>query len=424
MQEEFLVYLWRYKLIMQPLTSTGGENIEILNPGEMNFDSGPDFFNARIRIGDTTWAGNIEIHIKSSDWFRHGHQTDQAYRNTILHVVYEHDLPHNGKDLPGLPVLEIKNRYNEEIYLNYHNFITSRSWIPCATQLRDVNHLTIDSWLENLAIERLEKRSERLLKSLENNTWNWEQSFYEFVARAFGSRVNADTFERLAHSLPLTALAREKNDLTQLEALLFGQAGMLEDEPADDYQFQLKTAYKNLWKKYNLEPIPYSSWKFMRLRPPNFPTIRIAQFAELIHRSVALFSKAMNCQSAEELFAMFQCQCSSYWNNHYRFGKTSPSRSKKMGEETTNLILVNTVIPFMFVYGQQRGIPALCDRSISFLDRLPPEENQIIRKWRIYGLAASNALSSQALLELKDKYCNTRLCLDCRIGHELMQKKL
>lgn len=419
MEEEFLAYLWRYRLINQPFFTIKGQNIEVLHPGERNVDAGPDFFNARIRIGETIWAGNVEIHVNSSDWYKHGHQEDESYRNTILHVVYQDDIEGSIREIPGIPVFEIKNHFSESIYLQYRNFMSNKLWIPCAGQLRDVDRFTTTSWLENLTIERLENKSSRLGQALERNINNWEQTFYEFIARSFGARVNADAFERLARSLPLNVLAREKKDIFHLETLLFGQAGMLDDEATDDYHLRLKAEFRMLRKKYQLKPLPQGSFKYLRLRPPNFPTLRIAQFAVLIYRSTALFSRVMESQSAEELFAMFRVECLDYWENHYRFGKVSTPCTKKLGEESVNLILVNTVLPFMFVYGKERGSTSLCDRALSILDRLPPEENSIIKKWRTIGISASNALESQALLELKDRYCNHKLCLECRIGHKL-----
>jgi len=423
MNEEFLAYLWRYRLLIPALETKSREPIEVLFPGDLNTDAGPDFFNARLRIGPTLWAGNVEIHVKASDWYRHGHHTDPAYRNTILHVVLHDDLCGTEKELMGLPVLELKGFYDESIYEHYRNFMGCRAWIPCAGQLRDVDRFILDQWLESKAIERLEKKTIVLRASLEQNAWNWEQTFYEFTARAFGAKVNADAFERLARSLPMKVLAQEKHDMFRLETLLFGQAGMLSGEALDDYQLRMKAEYKSLKKKYRLQPLPEGSFRFLRLRPPNFPTLRIAQFAMLIHKSLGMFSRILQCGSTEELFALVSTDCSNYWERHYRFGKASAQLPKKMGGDSLNLILVNTVIPFLFVYGREKNQQEICDRALYFLQRLPPEENTIVKNFRTAGLAVSSASGSQALLELKDKYCNVKRCLDCGIGHFLFSKR-
>jgi hypothetical protein len=421
MEEEFLSYIWGNKLFHQDTSTLSGEYLDVIYPGERNQDSGPDFFNARVKIGKTIWAGNIEIHVKTSDWFIHGHHKDDSYHGLILHVVFENDLKNEKAGLPSVPILELKNRFDTELYRKYRGFLENKLWIPCSRQIRDVDQFTINNWLENLAIGRLEKKSERLTESLKRNKQNWEQTFYEFVARGFGARVNADAFERLARSLPLLILAREKNELFKLEALLFGQAGMLGENFDDEYFQNLKKEYQLLQRKYGLKPIPKSLWKFMRLRPSNFPTLRIAQFAKLIFRSSSLFSRVMEGNSAEELFAMFRIQCDGYWDNHYRFGKASAMRIKKLGEDSVNLILVNTVVPFLFIYGRSRGNQSLCDRALNILDRLAPEENSIIQKWRTCGIAARSAMQTQALLELKESFCNKHRCLDCRIGNLLLK---
>ncbi len=417
MNEEFLTYVWRFRLLGHTLITTSGEPLEILVPGEHNANAGPDFFNARIRIGGTLWAGNVELHVLASDWYRHGHHNDPAYKNTVLHVVYEDDLSGTERDIPGLPVFVCKGHFDESIFEHYHYFSASKAWIPCTGHLRDVDRMITESWLESKAVERLERKSLQMLELIKRNHHHWEQSFYECVARAFGAKVNADAFERLARSLPLQVLAKEKNDLFHLEVLLFGQAGLLEGEALDDYHRRMKAEYRSLKRKYKLQGLPTGTFRFLRLRPPNFPTIRIAQFAFLIHRSSGLFAQVLHCSSTDALLALFRTHASEYWDRHYRFGKVSMSHPKKMGDDSVSLILVNTVVPFLFIYGKEKHQNQCCDLALSFLDRLPPEENNIVRKFRMAGLAVSNALGSQALLEMKDKYCNAKKCLDCGIGH-------
>lgn len=423
MNEEFLAYVWGYRLLTSPLQTVSGEPVVVLSPGNRNPDSGPDFFNARIRIGPTLWAGNVEIHVKASDWYRHGHHTDASYANTILHAVWEDDLSRTEREIQGLPVLVMQGLYDETLYRHYQNFMSCRAWIPCAGQIRDADPVVTLQWLTGKAIERLEKKTLQLRQSLEANQYNLEQTFYEFTARAFGARVNADAFQRLARSLPLQIIANERKDLFALEALLFGQSGMLSGKAPDAYHQQLKTAYKNLKKKYHLQALPAGTFRFLRLRPLNFPTIRIAQFATLLHAASGLFSRVLQCRRTEELLALFNCGCSGYWENHYRFGKTSARRQKNLGGESVNLILVNTVVPFLFVYGNDKNLPEIRERAIGFLERLPPEENTIVKNFRTAGLAVSNALGSQALLEIKSRYCDAKKCLECAIGHHLFTGK-
>ncbi len=419
MNEEFLAYVWRYRLLSPSLHTTDHEPLEVLFPGDLNPDAGPDFANARLRIGPTLWAGNVEIHVKASDWYKHGHHTDPAYRNTVLHVVHDDDLAGTPASISGLPVLVLKGHFDENLYDHYRNFMSCRAWIACAGQLRDADPFRTIHWLEGRAIERLERKTLSLRTVLERNEWNWEQSFFEITARAFGARVNADAFERLARSVPLKIIGEQRADLTRLEALLFGQSGMLRGRAGDAYQRELQTIYKEQKKSYRLENLPEGSFRFLRLRPPNFPSLRIAQLATLLYQTPGLFSRALQCQSTPELFKLFSAGCSAYWERHYRFGKSAPTHQGHIGQDSINLILVNAVIPFLFVYGTEKESPDIRDQAFQFLLRLPPEENSIVKNYRSAGLAVSNAMGSQALLELKSKYCDARRCLECGIGHNL-----
>lgn len=404
------------------LCTTDKEPIEVLSPGNLNPDAGPDFANARLRIGPTLWAGNVEIHVKASDWYRHGHHNDPNYRNTVLHVVYEDDLSGTPSAISGLPVLVLNGRFDPTMYDHYRNFMACRAWIACAGQLRDADPFLCVNWLEGRAVQRLERKTLVLREILERNEWNWEQSFLEISARAFGARVNADAFERLARSLSLNVIAEERSELIRLEALLFGQAGLLKGRAADNYQHELQGIYRDQRKRFRLQPLPDGSFRFLRLRPPNFPTLRIAQFASLLHHTPGLFARMLHCTSTGELFRLFAPACSDYWERHYRFGKASPRHPGIMGHDSINLILVNAVIPFLFVYGTEKESPDLRDQAFKFLLRLSPEENTIVKNFRTAGLAVSNAMGSQALLELKSAYCDARRCLECGIGHHLFSR--
>jgi len=421
MQEEFLHYLWKFRLFNnQELKTTEGEPIQILKVGEHNSDSGPDFFNARIKIGKTTWAGNVEIHVRASDWELHKHQYDKSYDNVILHVVYKSDKEIKRKNSETIPALELKNRIPENTYQKYLSFNSSRDWIPCGKQIKDIDSFTLNHWLDRLLVERLERKSQPILESLKQNKNNWEETFYRSLARNFGLKVNAEPFELLARALPHAVLAKHKNSLIQLEALLFGTAGMLEKELTGDYPKELQKEFKFLKSKYKLVPIDSSLWKFMRLHPPNFPTIRIAQFANLIYKSTHLFSKVIEANTVKQIVNLLETEASEYWVTHYRFDKPSPNRKKTLGKDAVNSILINTIIAFLFVYGKEKGEEKFCDRALSFLEKIETEKNSIVNKWKELGVNTKTAYESQALLQLKNEYCSRKRCLECSVGAKLL----
>ncbi|MCF8298788.1 MAG: DUF2851 family protein [Saprospiraceae bacterium] len=421
MTEEFLHYLWKYNLIDKNLKLQSGEDVIIVNQGEHNTDSGPDFFNAKVRIGETLWAGNVEIHINSSDWIRHNHSNDKAYDNIILHVVFNHDLDLYRINNELIPVVELKDKFNKKLLEKYKEFIFSKTWIPCVNQISSVDTFTISNWLERIMIERLERKSQMISDTLGLCNNNWEQTFYQSLARNFGFNTNSEAFELLAKSLPIQIIAKHKSNIFQIEALLFGQAGLLEKKFKDEYAQKLKTEYNFLKKKYLLNPIDGHLWKFLRLRPSNFPTIRIAQFADLLYKSSALFSKVIESRSLLELRELFNLQTTVYWEDHYNFDKTSTKRIKKFGDNAVNLILINTVIPFLFVYGRYKHNDSYSERLMNFLNEIPNETNAIIKKWNSIGLKTASALESQALLELKNNYCNRKRCLECSIGNKILR---
>lgn len=420
MKEEFLQFIWKYGLFNKDnLKTTDGKPVEIISTGQANSDSGPDFFNARVRIGETTWAGNIEIHQKSSHWFQHRHDTDAAYDNVILHVVEMHDKPVQVKN-HELPTLVL--RYPGEILGNYENLLKSKQWIACENQLPKVDPFILRFWFSSLMIERLESKTSDILAILEQNKNNWNETFYQLLARNFGMKTNALPFEMLAKSLPLQILSKHKNDLFQIEALLFGQSGLLNEALlGDDYFLSLRKEYSYLYKKYSLSGIEAHLWKFMRLRPINFPTVRIAQLAMLIHHSSALFSHILETETPDDLRKLFDVRASEYWDTHYRFNKISEeNKPKVLGETAFNNLVINTIVPMLFVYGDQHLDQAMKDRALYLLEKLAPEENQIIRKWNDSGIESRSAFETQALLQLKSKYCDAKRCLNCQLGAKII----
>lgn len=420
MKEEFLQFIWKYGLFnKEKLKTTDGKPVEIISTGQTNSDSGPDFFNAKVRIGETTWAGNIEIHQKSSHWFQHRHDTDAAYDNVILHVVEMHDKQVQVKN-HELPTLVLS--YPGEILENYENLLKSKNWIACEKQLPEVDPFILRFWFSSLMIERLESKTSDIMSILKQNKNNWNETFYQLLARNFGMKTNAFPFEMLAKSLPLQILSKHKNDLFQTEALLFGQSGLLNEALlGDDYFLSLRKEYSYLYKKYNLSGIEAHLWKFMRLRPINFPTVRIAQLAMLIHHSSALFSHILETETPDELRKLFDVRASEYWDTHYRFNKISEeNKPKVLGETAFNNLVINTIVPMLFVYGDQHLDQAMKDRALSLLEKLAPEENQIIRKWNDSGIESRSAFETQALLQLKSKYCDVKRCLNCQLGAKII----
>ena len=420
--EEFLQYIWENRLfINENLKTNNGESLEIINTGKRNTDSGPDFFNAKIKIDDTIWVGNVEIHKNTSDWTKHNHQADKAYSNVILHVVENNDQPVTGNNNQDIPTLLLK--YPEQIKINFQNLLDAKTWIACQNQFHKIDPIILQLGFNRLMIERLEDKTDEILTRLQQNNNDWNATFYQMLARMFGFKVNAVPFELLARSLPLEILAKHKNNLFQIESLLFGNSGLLNDQLlGDDYYLNLRDEFSFLYKKYHLKGIEGHLWKFMRLRPGNFPTVRISQFAALIHRSNGLFSKIIEIESLLDLKQLFEVKASEYWNSHYSFNKSS-SRNlvKELGDSSVNMLIINVVIPFLFVFGEKQNKENLKNRALDFLEQLPSEVNSIIEKWKMMGVTSRSAFESQALLQLKNKYCERKKCLNCQIGVKLVR---
>ncbi|MBE9467191.1 MAG: DUF2851 family protein [Bacteroidetes bacterium] len=423
MNEAFLQHIWKYHLFDKTeLTASTGENIEIINVGQKNIDAGPDFFNAKVKIDDTVWAGNIEVHINSSDWIKHSHNTNKAYDNVILHVVYNNDMQIPRTNGEPIPTIELK--FNKKLFENYQDLLNNEKWISCENEINTIDEFIIDFWLNSLLIERLENKSEYILKNLNQNNNNWEETFYQQLAKNFGTKINQLPFEQLTKSLPLLYLAKHKNNLLQIEALLFGQASFLETRSDDDdYYSALKKEYSFLKDKFNLKPIEKHLWKFLRLRPGNFPTIRIAQFASLIYKSSSLFSKIIETDDLTEIKKCFSASTSEYWDTHYMFNKATKKRKKRTGEVFINSLIINTIVPFLFVYSKLKDNEAYKIRALKFLERLPAEKNSIINNWKLLKMPVPNAFYSQALIQLKNEYCNKKKCLYCQIGNRIIVKK-
>lgn len=423
MKEDFLHYIWKYKLFnTSNLISQDRDKIEVINFGQHNTDAGPDFFNGKVKVGNTTWAGNIELHINSSDWIKHNHQDDKAYDNVVLHVVYNNDKDILDKEGNVIPTLELKGLINQNLITKHHNLVCQpNSDIPCGEQIKTVDEFTINSWINRLAIERLERKAEEIKTTLEQNKNNWEETFYQYLFKYFGLKVNALPFELLAKNTSLKIIEKHHN-LFSIEALLFGQAGYLEGNTTDEYFQKLKKEYSFLKSKFNLTPLEISVWKFLRLRPSNFPTLRIAQLSNLLNKEARLFSKIIETSSIKEIQGIFQVEASEYWNSHYQFGKLVEIDSeKKIGISTINSIIINVIVPFTFVYGKEHQKEELVDKALNLLENIKPESNIIIKKWNELGVKSSNAMDTQSLIELKNNYCYQKKCLNCSIGNKILQ---
>lgn len=420
--EDFLHYLWKFRLFDQiGLHTISGDPIEILNVGLHNSHAGPDFQSSIIRIGDTLWAGNVEIHLRSSDWDRHKHQTDKSYDNVILHVVGKHDQEIFRTDGSSIPVLSLEKLIPNQISNAYLHLIECMDWIPCGRQISKIDSFYIRSWLYRVEIERLEKKSESISGLLHELQGGWDDAFYIYLASNFGFKINAMPFEMLARSLPQALLGRYKNRPLQIESLIFGQAGFLDQKYTDDYPKLLCKEFEFLKKKHALTPMDNYIWKYMRMRPVNFPTCRLAQFSALVIRSNHLFSKILAEKDIRCIVNMFQdLPVNSYWNDHYRFDITTTRATPRLGEHSINNILINTVSVFLMAYGRKTGSAEHIHRSISLLEKLPPETNALTKRFKEIMINPENAFFSQSLIQLKKAYCDEKKCLSCGIGMKLL----
>jgi len=421
MREDFLHYLWRMKrLRLDQLHTTQGEIIQILHFGRHNTHAGPDFTEARIKIGETLWVGNVEMHLKSSEWITHRHQKDKAYDNVILHVVLEEDqiiLRNNGE---RIPCLELNKRIPAKLSKNYQQLLHNAHWIPCQHHFSTVQAMTKNLLLDRMLVERIEQKTIYIQERLQQNINSWEDTFYQVLARTFGLKVNSDPFELLALQTPHNLYAKHKNNLFQIEALLFGQSGLLEADFADAYPNALKKEYHFLKGKYQLNAIKKESWRFLRMRPANFPTIRLAQFAGLIYQSLHLFSKILEVNTLKDIESLFAVEIGDYWDTHYTFDKESRKRKKTLGKNMIHLLVMNAVVPCLFLYGNQKGLDNYKDKALALLEELPAEKNSIITQWERLGMRPASAYQTQALLQLKNGYCVQQRCLACSVGNKIL----
>jgi hypothetical protein len=423
MNEDFLHYLWRYRLFGPELCTSRGEHIEVIDTGFHNHDSGPDFLNARIRIDQTLWAGNVEIHLNSSDWVNHAHHLDLSYHNVILHVVYNDDLDPESELAPPAPCLEVARYVDYKLFYRYQTFLAAKGWVPCHNQIKQTDQLIRTSWYERMLAERLTENAQYVLNVFEETNHDWSETFYRLLARSFGMKLNKEPFEILSASLPLSVILRHRNSLFQLEALLFGQAGFLDNDFIDDYPVKLKIEYSFLRGKYQLQPLPAHLWKFLRMRPAGFPTVRLAQFADFWHHNAMGIDEVLKSSITESFCTKFAVNVSDYWNDHYLPDKPSKHRIKTFGDDAINRLLINTLPPLLFAYGQVYGNNQLTERAVAVLEQLPPEVNNETKRWVELGIKPTSAAETQALHLMKKKYCDLKKCLHCRIGNYLLRSE-
>ena len=402
--EQLLHYVWKHKIFpLKELKTTTGQQVEVIDTGLANTDAGPDFFNAKLKLDGVLWIGNIEIHERSSDWFKHGHHADAGYNSVILHIASEIDTEisrSNGERIPQIQLI-----CPEAVRTNYKELLETDSYPPCYRIIPSLPPFTAHSWMTALQMERFEQKATLLNERLKRCQGNWEDAFFITLARNFGFGLNGDAFETWAHRLPFRAVDKHRNDLFQIEAIFFGQAGILEDSDGDGYYLRLKKEYTYLQHKFGLIPMDASLWRFLRLRPANFPHIRIAQLACLYHRAYGLLSRIMETETLQGVRDILKGGTSEYWLTHYTFGGSSPSRPKTLSNTSLDLLIINTVVTFLYAYGLHKGNRVLCARAGSFLEELKAENNYITRMWEQCGMKASNAADSQALIQLKKEYC-------------------
>lgn len=421
MKEDFLHYLWRFKKFeVINLKTTQNEQLTIIKTGDYLELAGPDFFNAQIKIGEQKWAGNVEIHLKSSDWYVHGHENDVAYENVILHVVWEHDTEIFGKNNREIPVLVLKDYVSSEIVSNYNVLLAPKSWIFCEKDIGKIDDFTLKNWQERLFFDRLERKSKFIYDLLEETNQDWEAVLFSLLAKNFGLNTNGNSFLQIAKSIPFSIIRKESFEVENLEALLLGASGLLDDEKEDTYFTDLKLRYYYLLTKYQLEKRHIDAVQFFKHRPDNFPTIRLSQLANLYQKHQNLFSKIIELRSVKSVYDLLNVSASLYWKNHYQFDKESIKKSKSLSKSFLDLIIINTIIPIQFAYSNTRG-ESITEELIAFMNEVTPEKNAIIEKFQSFGISSKNAFETQTLLELKNEYCNHKACLKCALGMQLLK---
>lgn len=426
---EYLVhYVWQHRIYgTVPLLTQNGENIEVIDPGVHNLlNSGPDFFNAKVKIGGVLWAGNVEVHTRSSDWYRHHHETDAAYNNVILHVVETIDAEVETADGKRPPQVALK--VPPQLQQNYEELLNEETYPPCYRIIPQVDELMVHSWMSRLTVERLESKIQRIEGYLKQTGGDWERAFFITLARNFGFGTNAQAFELWAQTIDPQAVCKHRDDVFQIEAFFMGQAGLLSDEIVkaerrDSYFMKLKSEYIFLQHKFGLTPMDARMWKFGRLRPQNFPHVRLSQLARVYSERKADFSRLLECASIDELRSLFRIGVTDYWRTHYAFGEESRESDKTLQKASLNLVIINTASPLFFAYGRQRMDEDMAERAFSLLEQLPAEHNYITRCWQRAGLDVAHAADSQALIQLRQNYCDRKDCLRCRFGAEYLRSR-
>ena len=429
--EQLLHYVWKHKMFpLTELRTTDNQTVEVIDPGLHNRNAGPDFFNAKVKIGGTLWVGNVEIHDKSSDWFLHGHDKDHHYDNVILHVAGVIDTEVHTADGSVPPQMQLA--VPKEVADHYKELLTTDSYPPCYKIIPNLSRLTVHSWMSALQTERLEQKTEAIAERAKRFNGSWEQAYFITLARNYGFGINGQAFETWAENIPLNDVAHHRDDIFQVEAFFLGQAGLLDintvperyrkDALSEGYFTRLQNEYHYLSHKFSLHPIDSGLWRFLRLRPQNFPHIRISQLVNLYYNHKTSLAALTECDTLKKARELMKTHVTHYWETHYTFGNAGPRIEKNLSASSLNLLLINTVVPMLFAYGRHKGDDRLCDRSFDFLEELRAEDNHITRLWREVGLPVDNAGDSQALIQLKNEYCDRKDCLRCRFGYEYLRK--
>ena len=422
MKEDLLQYIWKFQYYnYSDLLSSNGDSVEVLHPGTHNFNQGPDFLAAKIKINETVWIGNVEIHVNASDWNVHHHSEDDNYKNIILHVVWKNDTEIKDSYGNHLPTLELHNRVSKLLLGKYQQLMDAPRFIPCENLKHGLSDLALDSWKQRLVAERLIKKSEIILNILKETNYHWEETFWWLIAANFGLKVNSGMFSKIAQSLPLNIIAKHKNNVLQLEALLFGQSGLLEKDFVEKYPQMLAKEYLFYKNKYKLKPVE-GELLFLRMRPANFPTIRLAQLAMLIHKSEHLFSKIKETQFVAEIKKMLSVEANDYWHYHYVFDEEAAYKVKALGKQMIDNIIINTIAPVLFSYGLHHNEEAYKEKAIQWLEETAPEKNTVTKGFEKLDYRNRSAFDSQALLQLKNEYCNKKFCLQCAIANSILKK--
>ena len=428
--EQLLHYCWRHKLFpLSELLTTDGLPVEVIDSGLHNRNAGPDFFNAKVKVNGTLWVGNVEIHDRAGDWYQHGHDRDAAYDNVVLHVVGKADRDVQTSKGNWLPQLELA--VPEHVRQHYEELLREDEYPPCHRIIPGLTRLTVHAWMSALQTERLEQKTQAIRQRVERCEGSWEAGYFVTLSRNFGFGVNSEAFEQWAYHIPLGSVAHHRDDLFQIEAIFLGQAGLLEEEQIPEHYRQdalnegyfekLRNEYRYLRHKFQLTPMDPTIWRFLRLRPQNFPHIRLSQLARLYHEQRAGLSQLLECKTVEQLREVLHTSVTPYWETHYTFGSTSCKTRKNLSPASLNLLMINTAIPMLFAYGRHHSKEELCDRAFDLLEQLKPENNNITRMWQLCQLPVESAGDSQALIQLKKEYCDRKDCLRCRFGFEYLK---